>query len=72
MPIVEKSPELNDGVWPRLIHALRHGFADVALQYGMDSLVIDDVSGRKGATEPDAIRLAQRQDGGVRIFVWLG
>lgn len=51
LPSVEKSPEFNDDVWPRLIHALRHGFADAALQFGMDSLVIDDVSGRKGTTE---------------------
>jgi hypothetical protein len=51
LPIVTKSPEFAAGVWPRLIHALRHGFADAALQKGMDSLVIDDISGRMGTTE---------------------
>lgn len=51
LPIMKRSQEFNDGVWPRLIHALRHGFADAALQFGMDSLVIDDISGRKGTTE---------------------
>lgn len=51
LPIMKRSPEFDEGIWPRLIHALRHGFADAALQFGMDSLVIDDVSGRKGTTE---------------------
>lgn len=50
-PIVRKAPEFGDGIWPRLIHALRHGFADVAYQKGMDSAVIDDISGRMGESE---------------------
>lgn len=50
-PIVRKSPQFGDGVWPRLIHALRHGFADIAYQQGMDSAVIDDISGRMGDSE---------------------
>ena len=50
-PLVERSPQFADGVWPRLIHALRHGFADAAFQNGVDSAIVDDISGRMGNTE---------------------
>jgi integrase len=49
-PLAEASDELE--LWPRLLHALRHGHADTLFQLGVENRAIDDISGRstKGET----------------------
>jgi integrase len=52
VPLVRASEELGDVLWKRVLHALRHGQADVLKQAGVSIEIIDDVSGRlsKGET----------------------
>lgn len=44
LPIMKQS--LEEKMWDRAFHALRHGMADTLLQAGVPPLVIDDISGR--------------------------
>jgi integrase len=52
VPLVRASEELGEVLWKRVLHALRHGQADVLKQAGVSIEIIDDVSGRvsKGET----------------------
>lgn len=49
-PLAQASPDLE--IWPRFLHALRHGQADTLFQLGVENRAIDDISGRatKGET----------------------
>ena len=49
-PLAEASHDLE--LWPRFLHALRHGHADTLFQLGVENRAIDDISGRatKGET----------------------
>jgi integrase len=53
VPLVNASPQFSEDLWKRAIHALRHGFADTLKQAGVDSAVIDDISGRLGSSETE-------------------
>ena len=50
-PLLKASSQFSQGIWERAIHALRHGFSDTLKQAGVDSPIIDDISGRVGTSE---------------------
>ena len=53
IPLVKASPHFMDNLWNRSIHALRHGFSDTMKQAGVDTAVINDISGRLGESETE-------------------
>ncbi len=53
-PIMKKA--LQDKMWNRALHALRHGMANTLFQAGVPPTVIDDISGRLGDESETATR----------------
>lgn len=53
VPLLKASPAMEDQLWKRALHALRHGFADTLKQSGISTSIIDDVSGRLGHGETE-------------------
>ncbi|WP_377293868.1 integrase [Rhizobium sp. SG2393] len=53
-PIMRKA--LQDKMWNRALHALRHGMANTLFQAGVPPTVIDDISGRLGDESETATR----------------
>jgi hypothetical protein len=53
IPLVKASPHFSENLWTRSIHALRHGFSDTMKQAGVDTAVINDISGRLGDSETE-------------------
>lgn len=52
VPVVCEAEEIGSDLWDRVLHAMRHGQADVLKQAGVSIPIIDDISGRlsKGET----------------------
>ncbi|MBB4004743.1 DUF6538 domain-containing protein [Aurantimonas endophytica] len=53
IPLVKASPHFSENLWSRAIHALRHGFSDTMKQAGVDTAVINDISGRLGESKTE-------------------
>ncbi len=51
LPLMKADKVLAQQLWPRTIHAFRHGFSNTLKQQGVEISIIEDITGHLGRTE---------------------